>query len=81
MRSITGREFEDYYETLGISPNADRDTIQVMSRFLAKRCHPDSAQTGDDKRFKSVRRAYQILSDPDRRSEADSKVQSIDAHG
>ena len=78
---MAGLGFEDYYEELGISPNADHQTIQMMYRFLAKRYHPDNAQTGDEQRFQRVRSAYQILSDLDRRSEVDSKVRSIDLHG
>ena len=78
---MDGLECNNYYETLGISPNADAETIQAVYRFLAKRYHPDNGQTGDDQRFQRVRRAYQILSDPERRSEIDTKVRSIDEHG
>ena len=81
MRSMEGLKCKNYYETLGISPDADQETIQSGYRFLARRYHPDNAQTGDDQRFQRVRRAYQILSDPDRRSGADSKVRSIDLYG
>ncbi len=69
---MNGPECRNYYETLGISPGADREAIQVMYRFLAKRYHPDNAQTGDGQRFQRIRRAYQVLCDPERRSAADS---------
>ena len=74
-------EFEDYYETLEISPNADQGTMQAVYRCLAKRYHPDSGETGDGQRFYRVREAYRILSDPDRRSQFDRKLRSIDRHG
>ena len=72
---------EDYYETLGVSPNADQETIQAIYRFLAKRYHPEKAQTRDGKTFLRVRKAYRILSDPDRRSRFDSKHRSLGLHG
>ncbi len=74
-------EFEDYYETLAVSPNADPETIQAIYRFLAKRYHPDNAPTGNDKRFVRIREAYRTLSNPDRRSRFDSKHRSLGLHG
>ena len=74
-------EFEDYYETLGVSPNTDQETLQVIYRFLAKRYHPDNAQTGDGQRFRRVRKAWRVLSDPDRRSRFDSELRSLGLHG
>ena len=74
-------EFEDYYETLGISPNADQETMQAVYRCLAKRYHPDNPKTGDGQRFIRIRKAYRILSDPDRRSQFDRKLRSIGLHG
>ena len=79
--SATGLEFEDCYETLGVSPNADQETIQAAYRFLAKRYHPDNAQTGDGQRFISVRKAYRTLSDSELRSIFDSKHRSLGLQG
>ena len=74
-------EFEDYYETLGISPNADQETMQAVYRCLAKRYHPDNPKTGDGQRFIRIRKAHRILSDPDRRLQFDRKLRSIGRHG
>jgi curved DNA-binding protein CbpA len=35
----------DHYETLQVSPRADRDTIERVFRLLAKRYHPDKNGT------------------------------------
>ena len=73
-------ELEDYYETLGVSPTTDQETLRVVYRFLAKRYHPDNTQTGDGQRFLRVRKAWLVLSDPDRRSRFDSDHRSPTLH-
>ena len=50
----------DYYEVLQLSPRADQDTIQRVFRHLAKRLHPDNAESGDAARFEQVMRAYRV---------------------
>jgi curved DNA-binding protein len=64
--------FVDYYEFMQISPNAEMETIQRVYRMLAARYHPDNANTGDMERFLRLNDAYQILSDPQARTEYDS---------
>lgn len=59
--------FEDLYEGLQLSPNADLDTIERVYRILAKRYHPDNLDTGDVERFGEISHAYSVLSDPDQR--------------
>jgi curved DNA-binding protein CbpA len=63
----------DYYEFLQISPNADSDTIHRVYRFLAARFHPDNPVSGDPEKFFMLKTAYDVLSDPTRRSEYDVK--------
>jgi len=41
----------DYYEFLQISPNAERDTITRVYRYLATRFHPDNPETGNVEKF------------------------------
>jgi curved DNA-binding protein CbpA len=62
----------DYYEFLQISPNADTDTIHRVYRFLATRLHPDNPQTGDSEMFHLLKTAYDVLSNPTRRSDYDA---------
>jgi len=62
----------DYYEFLQISPRAELSTIQRIYRFMASRFHPDNPETGDPEKFYLLKRAYEILSDPDRRAAYDA---------
>jgi len=62
----------DYYEFLQISRHADEETIHRVYRFLAARYHPDNATTGNTEMFEQLKTAYDVLSDPDRRSEYDA---------
>src|ERR1041385_4898677 len=61
----------DYYEYLQISPRAELSTIQRIYRLMAGRFHPDNPQTGDPEKFYLLKRAYETLSDSDRRAAYD----------
>ena len=61
----------DYYEFLQISPHADFETVHRVYRFLASRFHPDNPETGDPEKFFLLKTTYDVLSDPERRSEYD----------
>lgn len=62
---------KDYYNTLGISRAAGQDEIKKAYRKLAHEYHPDK-KTGNEAKFKEVNEAYQILSDPKKRSNYDN---------
>jgi len=59
---------QNYYEVLQLSPNAAQLVITKVYRLLAAYYHPDNKQTGDEEKFKQVLKAYEVLSDPARRS-------------
>jgi molecular chaperone DnaJ len=61
---------KDYYNILGIPRNATKDDIKKAYRKLAHQYHPDK-KGGDEKKFKEVNEAYQILSNDSKRAQYD----------
>jgi molecular chaperone DnaJ len=63
----------DYYEVLGVSPQASEAELKKAFRSLAMQYHPDR-NPGDqqaEERFKEINEAYAVLSDPDKRAHFD----------
>ncbi|RSZ56048.1 DnaJ domain-containing protein [Massilia atriviolacea] len=66
---------DNLYTTLGVAPNATDDEIKKVYRSLAMRFHPDRNDApGAEVRFKSITKAYEILSDPAKREEYNQSV-------
>lgn len=66
-------ESEDLYQILGVSRNASDDEIKKAYRKLAKKYHPD-LNKGDkqaEEKLKNVNKAYEILSDKNKRAQYD----------
>lgn len=61
---------KDYYEILGVSRSATSEEIKKAYRKLAHKYHPDKPG-GDEKKFKEINEAYQILSDVEKRTQYD----------
>ena len=64
----------NYYDLLQIHPRAEMETIHRVYRLFAARFHPDNRQTGDAERFRIIREAYDILSNPESRAEYDQQL-------
>lgn len=61
---------EDYYKVLGISRSASQQEIKQAFRKLAKKYHPDvnkHRQSWAEKEFIKVNKAYETLSNPEKR--------------
>jgi molecular chaperone DnaJ len=62
----------DYYDTLGVPRDASADEVKRAFRRLAMQYHPDrNSEPGAEARFKEINEAYEVLSDPERRSTYD----------
>ena len=65
-------EYKDYYQILGVSRDAGQDAIKRAYRKLAHKYHPDVSKEPDaEERFKEVKEAYEVLSDPEKRQAYD----------
>lgn len=63
---------KDYYNILGVSKTASAEEIKKTYRKLALEYHPDrGGDKSTEAKFKEVNEAYQILSDPQKRSQYD----------
>jgi molecular chaperone DnaJ len=59
----------NYYEVLGVPKSASQDEIKKAFHKLAHKYHPDKG--GDEKKFKEINEAYQVLSDTSKRAQYD----------
>ncbi len=70
----------DYYDVLGVSPDAGADEIRRAYRQLARRYHPDIS--GDDRAvaFVEAARAHHVITDARRRQSYDARRRASPEH-
>ena len=63
----------DYYDILGVARDASADEIKRAFRKVARESHPDANPDDPqaEARFKEAAKAYEVLSDPERRARYD----------
>ena len=76
----------NYYQILGIQRDATASQIKKAFRILAKKYHPDKIDINDSpdqieiakRMFRDILKAYDILTDEERKSEYDRRIQNIE---
>ncbi|HWG11108.1 MAG TPA: DnaJ C-terminal domain-containing protein [Rhodanobacteraceae bacterium] len=65
-------EFKDYYDILGVKPDASEAEIKTAYRKLARKYHPDkNKDAGAEEKFKAANEANEVLSDKQKRAAYD----------
>lgn len=70
---------KDYYQVLGIAKGASDEDVKKAYRKLAHQYHPDK-NGGDDKKFKEINEAYQVLSNKEKRAQYDRFGRAFDGN-
>jgi curved DNA-binding protein len=69
-------KFRDYYEVLGVPRDAKPEDVKKAYRKLARKHHPDlqpaAERAAASEKFKEINEAYEVLSDPQKRSKYDA---------
>ena len=68
---------DNYYAILGVPIDADSDTLKRAYRQLARRYHPDLAGPDGAVQMKRINRAYDVLSDPEKRLNYDTIIGGV----
>jgi molecular chaperone DnaJ len=62
----------DYYETLGVARDADKEELKRAYRRMARKYHPDvNKEASAEETFKQISKAYEVLSEPETRARYD----------
>ena len=71
---------KNYYEILEINEKASQEIIEKVYKVLVKKYHPDLQESAEAKakceeKIKEINEAYDVLSNPEKRSEYDAKLE------
>jgi DnaJ-class molecular chaperone len=72
----------NYYEVLGLKPEASQDDIKKSFRNLAMQYHPDKNKGSEEskQKFMKIVEAYEVLSDTQSRRKYDESSFSVPNH-
>ncbi len=65
---------KNYYIILGITPQTNPDGVRQAFRNKAKQYHPDKTGQEGTSFFQDITEAYEVLSDPEKRSEYNRRL-------
>jgi molecular chaperone DnaJ len=68
-------ELPNYYDVIGVSKDATPDEIKKKFRELAMKTHPDKTKEDSENEMAELNKAYEILSDKERREKYDRYLQ------
>lgn len=72
QEAVEESSLPNYYNILGIEPNASQEEIKKRFRELVKELHPDrSKDKATEGKMAEINKAYEVLSDIDRREKYD----------
>lgn len=66
---MEGESFINLYELMGVTPSASQEAIALRFRSLARRFHPDNADTGNRRKFEAILHANETLKDRAKRAQ------------
>lgn len=64
----------NYYDLLGIEPNAPAEKIKAIYRLRSKDAYPRREGVGNEELQKQLNQAYEILKDPEKRREYNQQM-------
>ena len=73
-QAAINNELPNYYEILGVSKDATQEEIKKKFRELAKKTHPDKTKEDSEEKMAEINKAYEILSDKERREKYDKHL-------
>jgi len=71
---------KDYYKILGVNKDASKEELKKAFKKLAMQYHPDRP-AGDEKKFKEINEAFQVLGDEKKRGQYDQFGSGFEQQG
>ncbi len=69
--AVSNDSLINYYDVIGVSNSATPEEIKNKFRELAKKIHPDKTKVNSEEEMAELNKAYEVLSDKERRASYD----------